>query len=128
MKYYPVQLTGKRSFKCFGIFPYPVDTDIDISNKLFSNWRKLESDDVCQGVVIKIILVERKEVVVRTEDIINCIYPLAFFLKKPLQEGFQNIPVGEEERCNKVMELNSGWMIHFSKIVNRKQCQYFSFE
>ena len=81
MDNYPVQLFFKWPTKLFSIFPDPINANENISFDITFVFRIIESDDIGEGIVVKVFPVELVQIIVRAKNIVDALVNEAFIIK-----------------------------------------------
>ncbi len=88
MEDYPVQFGFDAGAQGAGIVFYAVDADIDFANGSRAG-REVECDDICIIIMLQVLPVDFKEALIGTEDIVEGLQRLPFFLKKAFNTNLQ---------------------------------------
>lgn len=106
MEDHPVQFFSKRNLQVFCVFPDPFGADVYISQQEFAWLGKLETDDVCIGVMAQVFLVDFEEITICTKNVVDTGDGKSFPANHTNQEGFEAGSVCKEKRNRQVMKLN----------------------
>ena len=68
MKYHPVQLLCIIHLKFPGILMHALGADIDFSLELSSCFAQIEGDDICEGLMIKVVLIDPQQIIIIAKD------------------------------------------------------------
>lgn len=86
MENHPEKLFLEGFFQIPGIFLNPVYADIDFPSYRLISWRKLESDDIGEEIMLQVLFVYGKQALVCAENIIQAFQLSPFLFKDQCNE------------------------------------------
>lgn len=129
MKKYPVEFVLVRNTKLLCVFFYPFNGDINVRKDGATLRVVMKSNDIGQGVMAEVILIELEQVRIGAKNIVDVLDLFAFQRNKLADQLFGVGPLGKRKSDISKMKTNGlALRIHGFKIREWRANEYSSFE